>query len=113
MTERKFGEGGGGERNEPRMRDGEFYDLDSPFIVGGRKFTRVQCEYRVTYRVQPTSHEYVVRGIPEGGTEPESFVLRFTNRGVKVTPAHEKTFTVVAPTRPPLRLIKGGNGKPN
>lgn len=105
MRERGGEGGGGGERHDPHMRDGEFYDLQPPSVIGGKKYVRVQCEYQVPNH----PNEYVVRGIPEGGAVVESFVLRFTDRGVSVTPAAEKE--LVAPraaTRPAFRVIKGG-----
>lgn len=70
--------------NQPQMEDGVFYDLIPPIVVEKKMsphirktFSRVLCEYRVPD--SPT--EYVVKGIPEGETEEESFVLRFSKKG--------------------------------
>ncbi len=71
------------------MEDGAFYDLEPPSKTNGKVFRRVQCEYQVPNNVQ----EYVVRGIPEGHTDVETFVLRFTDRGMSVTPSPENGFT--------------------
>ena len=87
----KFGNrppGGGDHEKLPRMKDGDFYDLKPPSRVGGKIFPRVQCEYRVPNN----PNEYVVRGIPDGGDKPESFVLRFTDRGLTVNRSEEQNF---------------------
>jgi len=60
------------------MKDGVFYDLRPPAVVLGKRFHRVICEYQVPGK----PNEYVVKGIPEGGEKEESFVLRFTQKGV-------------------------------
>lgn len=67
-----------------QIQDGVFYDLRPPAIVISkispqvRKiFHRVQCEYQVPGK----PNEYVVKGIPEGGEQEESFVLIFTQKG--------------------------------
>ncbi|OGY42761.1 MAG: hypothetical protein A2Y67_02475 [Candidatus Buchananbacteria bacterium RBG_13_39_9] len=65
----------------PQMEEGVFYDLTPPSVIQGKIYHRVMCEYRVPN--QPD--EYVVKGIPEGGVTPKSFVLKFTDRG-KVIP---------------------------
>src|SRR3989344_3870784 len=57
--------------SNPMMRDGVFYDLIPPSNIQGKIFDHVQCEYQV-----PNSpDEYVVHGVPRGGTDIESFVL--------------------------------------
>ena len=68
----------------PQMEEGVFYDLNPPIIVVRRMppyerriFPKVQCEYQVPNHPD----EYVVKGIPTGGTKEESFVLRFTKHG--------------------------------
>jgi len=65
------------------MEDGHWYDLSPSVKVGEKEFLKVYCEY------QHPNHpnEYVVKGTPIGGDEEESFVLEFTGRGTKVTPA--------------------------
>ena len=107
MSERAFGgggfEGGGGERVS-HMVDGQFYDLRPPSVNGAGTFTRVQCEYQVPNH----PNEYVVKGIPEGGTEPKSFVLRFTDRGVSATVAEDQEFAASTPQKPSFHVIKGG-----
>lgn len=69
----------------PQMEDGVFYDLAPPAVVGGKTFHRVRCEYQVPNH----PHEYVVRGVPEGGSEETSFVLRFSPQG-KVQPTRSQ-----------------------
>jgi|GEM_PF-6726563 len=69
----------------PLLENGVFYDLNPPSNIQGKIFPRVMCEYRVPAHPD----EYVVKGIPQGGKEPESFVLKFTNRG-KVLPQRSK-----------------------
>jgi len=61
----------------PQMEEGVFYDLNPSAAVKGERFSRVQCEYRVPNN----PNEYVVKGIPDGGTRKKSFVLRFTKGG--------------------------------
>jgi hypothetical protein len=73
---------------EPLMREGTFYNLIPPFIIHGKRFHRVQCEYMVPNHPK----EYVAKGIPEGGTKIESFVLRFTGAGEKVEISDEQNF---------------------
>jgi hypothetical protein len=72
----------------PIMKDGVFYNIDPPSNIQGKKFSRVQCEYKVPNK----SNEYVVKGIPEGGNQPESFVLIFTDRGVQISQSEEQNF---------------------
>jgi len=79
--------------NKREMEDGGWYDFTPPVVVGGKKFPKGMCEFQVP----KCPNEYVVCGIPEGGTEKESFVLRFTDRGVRVTPSNPP---------PPLRLVQ-------
>lgn len=79
---------GGDREDPPKMRDGEFYDLRPPSRIKGKIFPKVQCEYRVPNH----PNEYVVRGIPDGGDEPESFVLRFTDRGLIVNRSDIQSF---------------------
>jgi len=61
----------------PQMNEGTFYDLDPPAVIKGKVFRRVRCEDQVSN----SSNEFVVKGIPQEGTETESFVLRFTSSG--------------------------------
>ena len=63
------------------MKDGQWYNLTPPSIIKGKKFPKVRC----WYQVPSNPNEYVVCGVPEGGNEEETFILRFTDRGVKVT----------------------------
>lgn len=87
----KFGNrppGGGDLESPPKMKDGDFYDLKPPSRIGGKIFSRVQCEYRVPGH----ANEYVVKGIPDGGDKPESFVLGFTDRGVIVNRSEKQSF---------------------
>jgi hypothetical protein len=65
----------------PQMVAGVFYDLDPPAVIHGKVFRRVMCEYQVPAK----PNEYVVKGIPDGATDPESFLLIFTGNG-KVIP---------------------------
>ena len=69
------------------MQKGVYYDLHPPSNIQGKNFDRVQCEYE-----GPNSPgEYVVRGVPQGGTETESFVLRFgKDVGVSVTESKDQ-----------------------
>ncbi len=60
-----------------QMEDGVFYNLEPPAVVKGEIFHRVECEYQVPGR----PNEYVVNGIPEGGDQGKSFVLRFAQKG--------------------------------
>ncbi len=77
------------------MEDLMWYTLVPPAIVGGKKFPFVLCEYQVPN--QP--NEFVVRGVPEGETTDEAFVLIFTERGrLKATPT--------APPLQKLRLVR-------
>ena len=73
--------------SNPMMRDGVFYDLIPPSNIQGKIFDHVQCEYQV-----PNSpDEYVVHGVPRGGTDIESFVLRFSeDKGVRVTESKDQ-----------------------
>jgi len=59
------------------MEVGIFYDLDPPAVIGGKIFRRVEC----IFQVPGHPDEYVVRGIPDGGTTQESFGLKFTQQG--------------------------------
>ncbi|MFA4818649.1 MAG: hypothetical protein WC621_02285 [Patescibacteria group bacterium] len=69
----------------PKMEDGKFYNIDPLIEVNGKIFRKVQCEYR-----NPSNpDEYAVRGIPEGSDEMKSFVLGFTDDGVKITVTQE------------------------
>ncbi len=71
------------------MVDGKFYDLNPPSRIGNEIYDRVQCEDQVPNN----PNEYIVRGIPRGGTEPKSFVLRFNpGRGIRVTESEEQKF---------------------
>ena len=72
----------------PRMTDGTFYDLNPPAQIQGEFFRHVQCEYQVPNRPD----EFVVKGIPEGGTTLKSFVLSFTKTG-RVVPTHSASQT--------------------
>jgi len=65
----------------PLMENGVFYDIDPPSQFLCKIFHRIMCEYRVPNNPD----EYVVKGIPQGESKPESFVLRFTSRGHVVT----------------------------
>ncbi len=69
----------------PQMEDGVFYNLEPPAVVKGEIFHRVECEYQVPNR----PNEYVVNGIPEGGSQKKSFVLRFTQKG-RVRPSRSE-----------------------
>ncbi len=67
---------------KPLMREGVFYDVTPPSNIKGKFFDRVQC----VYQVLKSPNEYVVRGIPQGGTEIESFILQFKEgTGIHVT----------------------------
>ncbi len=78
-----------GEVQSKAMEDGRFYDLTPPSHIAGEIFDRVQCEYQVPNHL----NEYVVRGIPRGGTKPKSYVLRFIpSRGVHVTESEKQEF---------------------
>jgi hypothetical protein len=77
------------------MEDGTWYDLDPPANVGRKVFRRVVCEYQVPNN----PNEYSVRGIPDGGSEEEPFILRFTPDG-KVRPmrsANQASMRLVRP----------------
>ena len=85
---------GSPDRREPEstvvhMQDGVSYDLDPPSEVGGKPFDRVECKYQVPNN----PNEYVVSGVPRGGAQIESFVLRFTKtRGTHVAVSKEQGF---------------------
>ena len=57
-----------------------FYELNPPVVVTSGIFRRVQCKEKF-----PDGRNYLVQGIPDGGTEMKTFVLKFTKEGVKVT----------------------------
>ena len=80
----------------PQMQDAVFYDLNPRVIIDGAEFSRIQCHFRVPDK----PNEYVVSGIPVGGTEVQQFVLRFTDRGTTVNRATDQEF---AKTR--LKLV--------
>lgn len=61
----------------PQMEDNVFYDLTPPAKIQGKSFPRVKCDFQVP----DYPNEYVVKGIPVGGTKSESFILRFTGHG--------------------------------
>ena len=72
-----------------QMKEGMFYGLNPPAMIGDKIFHKVQCEYQVPRR----PNEFVVKGIPQGATEIESFVLRFTPNGrVRPLPSSEQNF---------------------
>lgn len=80
--------------SERQMQDGVWYDLRPPVVVigrigqGTRKFRRVVCEYQVP----SNPNEYCVRGIPDGGTKAESFVVPFKPNGkIKAIPSQKQT----------------------
>lgn len=107
MSEQRFREPPeGGEKDPPIMQDGIFYDLDPPSLMHGKRFFRVKC----VYRVPDAPKEYVVSGIPEGCSEEELFVLRFTERGVRVTRSEQQESGSVDDSRgarhPHLKLVK-------
>ncbi len=86
------------------MENGKFYNLEPLIEVNGKIFHTVQCEYQ-----NPGNpDEYVVRGIPEGGREAQSFVLGFADEGVKITVTPEKELKTSNEREfyPPLRQIK-------
>lgn len=65
-----------------RMIENEgWYDLDPPAQIGKKVFRRVLCEYQVPGH----PNEFSVRGVPDGGSKEEPFILRFTPNG-KVRP---------------------------
>lgn len=64
------------------MEAGKWYNLSPPSVVNGKKYHKVRCWYKVPNQ----KNEYVVNGIPEGSEKEQSFVLQFTDHGVKVTP---------------------------
>lgn len=59
------------------MEKGEWYLLNPPSVVWGKIFKKVKCDYQVPGK----PNEFIVSGIPEGGTKNEPFVLRFTEKG--------------------------------
>ncbi len=65
------------------MENDKWYDLAPPSVINGKKYHKVRCWYKVPNQ----ENEYVVRGTPDGHDDEESFVLRFTDKGVKVTPS--------------------------
>jgi len=79
-----------------QMQDGQWYELTPPSKVNGKEFPLVFCEFQVP----KNPNEYVVRGVPRGGSEEESFVLRFTDRGVRITPIETPV------PRPKLQVVK-------
>ncbi len=71
------------------MEDEQWYNLTPSAEIGGKRFSLVFCEFQHP----KVSNEYVVRGVPDGEEEEESFVLRFSEKGrVKAVP-----------TEPPLK----------
>jgi len=65
------------------MENGRWYVLDPASIIIHRKsFYLVRCLFQNPSR----PNEYVVCGIPAGENKEESFVLNFTDGGVRVTP---------------------------
>lgn len=59
------------------MEDGKWYLLKPPSVICGKVFKKVRCDRQVPGK----PNEYMVSGIPEGGTKSEPFVLRFTEKG--------------------------------
>ncbi len=71
----------------PLMQDGSWYDIEPPASWGGKKFPRVICEYRCP----ANPNEYSVRGVAEGGSNEEAFLLIFTPSGrVAVTLSNQQ-----------------------
>lgn len=69
---------------QPQMTKGQWYKLDPPANINGKRFPKVFCEYQVS----ANPNEYSVRGVPEGGKKEEPFILVFKpDKGVKVTPS--------------------------
>jgi hypothetical protein len=68
-------------QKDRHMIDGSWYDLSPPVNVRGKEFSKVCCEYQ--HPKYP--NEYVVKGIPIGENDEESFVLKFTEKGTRVT----------------------------
>lgn len=89
MNKRHFPPPPGFERESrpPSMEVGEFYDLTPPAEVAAGRFRRVQCKMAF-----PDKIHYQVQGIPEGGKEIKTFVLKFTSEGIRVTPSDEQKF---------------------
>ena len=76
------------------MEDKQWYVLSPSSMICGKVFKKVQCDCQVPGK----PNEYIVSGIPEGGTKTESFVLQFTEMGgVRVIPASPP---------PHLRIVK-------
>jgi len=80
--------------SERQMQDGVWYDLNPPAVVigkrgqGTRTFRHVLCEYQVP----SNPNEYSVRGIPDGGTKEEPFIVTFIpNEKIKATPSQKQT----------------------
>lgn len=81
---------------QPQMTKGQWYELDPPSNIHGKRFSKVFCEYQVPAH----PNEFSVRGVPEGGDKEESFILVFRpDRGVKVTPVSPPD------TKPDLRVV--------
>ncbi|MBT3690387.1 hypothetical protein HOE31_00330 [bacterium] len=71
------------------MIDGKWYKLTPPSVIGGKSYSLVCCEYKDLNPKYP--NDYIVKGISEGGTELESFILRFGDKGVCVELAEPPT----------------------
>ena len=79
------------------MEAGRTYDLDPPANIKGKRFRRVTCRFQVPQN----KNEFVVRGVPEGGSEEEDFLLIFKpDKGVRVTPVPDEN------DDPYLKLVK-------
>ena len=89
---------------QKQMEKGVYYNLDPPAVIQEKGsterkvFKRVMCEHDVPKH----PGEYVVNGIPEGGTKSESFVLIFSGNG-RIVPNESKDQT---PTRSQIRLVR-------
>lgn len=84
------------EIQDKAMMDGRFYDLNPPIEINKELYDRVQCEYQVPS--QP--NEYAGKGVPRGGTEIKSMVLKFTaTRGTQITEFEDQDFSQSTPDK--------------
>ena len=67
------------------MTNDTWYDLVPASVINGKKIHKACCRFRDVNK----PNEYVMEGIPEGETEKESFILRFTEKG-RVCPTPSK-----------------------
>lgn len=84
----KIESGEGGIDFPVKMEVGKFYDFDPPARVPKGVFRRAQC----IGTVPGHPNEFLMDGIPEGGSEIKGFVLQFREKGVRTSLANEQNF---------------------